>query len=200
MRAIHWVTIFVLGFEMPVPVYWLVMHGPVEFWRTRKHPRAAYLWAVFLAWGGGGWLLYHFRGPLFSQAFSAWPPPLWQVAVGLALIAVDVWIFARVETMLGGRRLVGQAELSGRGEMATSGLYERIRHPRYLGMIAAVLGGCMVVGSRALWVVGACWLALTLGIIRLEERELRRRFGPAYVAYAKRVPALWPFGARLRQG
>jgi protein-S-isoprenylcysteine O-methyltransferase Ste14 len=58
----------------------------------------------------------------------------------------------------------------------------------------------LLVGSRPLWIVGACWLILTLAIIRLEERELRRRFGPAYAAYARRVPALWPFGARLKQG
>jgi protein-S-isoprenylcysteine O-methyltransferase Ste14 len=198
--VIHCLVVFVLAFELPVPVYWLVMHGPVEFWRRRKHPRAAYLWAVFIAWGGGWWFMVHFSDPLFFQPFSLGAPPVWALLAGLALIAVDVWIFSAVDTALGARRLVGQAELSGRGEMATGGLYERLRHPRYLGMIAGVLGGCLLVGSRPLWIVGGCWLILTLAIIRLEERELRRRFGPAYAAYARRVPALWPFGARLKQG
>jgi protein-S-isoprenylcysteine O-methyltransferase Ste14 len=65
-------------------------------------------------------------------------------------------------------------------------------------MMAAVLGGCVLVGSPTLWVVGGVWLVAALGIIRLEERELRRRFGAAYAAYAQRVPALWPlrFGSR----
>ena len=194
MKALHWIIAIVLTFEMPVPVYWLVLHGPVEFWR--KQGRVAYLVGVLIAWGGGGWLLYHFRRELFAGPwFDA--PPAWAIAVGLALIAADFWILARVEVTLGGRRLVGQAELTGTGELATCGLYERVRHPRYLGMMAAVLGGCVLVGSPRLWAVAGVWWIAALGIIRLEERELRRRFGPAYAAYTKLVPMLVPrFGPR----
>src|SRR5262245_46995186 len=144
MRAIHRLLAFVLAFEMPVPVYWLVLHGPVEFWRKRG--RLAYPVGVFIAWGGGGWLLVHFRRVLFSGNWHD-APPGWALALGLALIAVDFWLFARCEATLGGRRMVGQAELSGKGELATGGLYEHMRHPRYLGMISAVLGGCVLVGS-----------------------------------------------------
>jgi protein-S-isoprenylcysteine O-methyltransferase Ste14 len=36
------------------------------------------------------------------------------------------------------------------------------------------------------------WLAATLIMIRIEERELRQRFGAAYAAYAERVPMLLP--------
>jgi protein-S-isoprenylcysteine O-methyltransferase Ste14 len=190
MRAVHWLLAFVLGFEMPVPLYWLVLHPPVEFWRKRG--RLAYLVGVLIAWGGGGWLLIHFRKEMFAGDWYD-APPLWALGLGLGLIVLDFWLFARSEATLGGRRLVGQAELSGKGELATGGLYEHMRHPRYLGMIAAVLGGCVLVGSPAMWILGGCWLVATLAIIRLEERELRRRFGPAYAAYARRVPMLLPF-------
>ena len=197
MKPIHWLVVIILGFEMPVPLYWLVLHGPVEFWR--KHVRPAFLLAVLVAWGGGDWLLYHFRQSLFEAGFSRGTPPAWILTLGLALVAADIVLFARVESTFGGRRLIGQAELSGKGEMATGGLYERVRHPRYLGMIAGVTGGCLLVGTRPLWVVGIIWLAVTLVVIRLEEHELQRRFGSAYAAYARRVPALWPFRFRSRQ-
>ena len=48
-RATRLIAVVVLDFEMPVPIYWLILHTPVLFWR--KHVRAAFLVAVFAAWG-----------------------------------------------------------------------------------------------------------------------------------------------------
>jgi protein-S-isoprenylcysteine O-methyltransferase Ste14 len=178
----------ILIFELPVPLYWLVLHGPVEFWR--RHGRWGYFAALVVAWGFGGWLMYRFRADLFL------PPEriaVWTMTPGAILIALDIYLLSRVEMTLGGRRLIGTAELRGGGELATNGLYKWVRHPRYLGMIAAVLGGSLLVGTAALWAAVALWLVLALAMIRVEELELRRRFGAAYEAYASRVPALLPF-------
>jgi protein-S-isoprenylcysteine O-methyltransferase Ste14 len=190
MRALHRLAIVVLILEMPVPFYWLVLHGGVGFWRKRK--RLGYLSAVLLAWGAGGGLLYHFRAHLFPELPFAGTPSLWTIVLGLLLIAADALTLATVEKELGGRRLVGHAELTGRGDMTARGLYRWVRHPRYLGMILAVLGACLLGGSQALWIAFGTWLAIVLAMIVIEDRELRVRFGPAYVAYAKQVPALLP--------
>jgi protein-S-isoprenylcysteine O-methyltransferase Ste14 len=194
MRALHLIAGFILAFEMPVPIYWLILHGRIEFWR--RHVRAGYWVAVLAAWGGGGWLLYHFR----SQLFLGQLPATGTLVAGAALIALDVFTFTTVELELGGRRLVGHAELTHSGELTTRGLYTRVRHPRYLGMMAAVLGGCLLMGTQWLWIVSALWCLMALGTIRLEERELRLRFGSAYADYAKCVPALLPFRFGPRQG
>ena len=192
MRAVHWLAGLVLVVELPVPIYWLIFHGGIRFWRGRG--RAAYWVAVGCAWGAGGWMLYHFRAQLFTGADR----PLWAILAGVILMGADVAILVAVETQLGRRRLVGQAELAGDGELAVRGLYARVRHPRYLGMMLGVLGVCLVAGSRALWMVAALWWIATLVIIRLEERELRSRFGAAYSDYARRVPALLPIRFRFR--
>lgn len=195
MRALHILSAIVIGFEMPVPIYWLILHAPVNFWR--RHVRPSYWVAILGAWGVGDWLLYYFRAPLFhGAAFPVGISPFWMRALGLALIAVDIFTLTSVEMELGGSRLVGHAELTGRGQLATRGLYTRVRHPRYLGMMAGVMGGCLLVGTLPMWVLGMLWLVLALGTIQLEERELRVRFGNAYAEYAARVPALLPF--RLR--
>jgi protein-S-isoprenylcysteine O-methyltransferase Ste14 len=47
--------------------------------------------------------------------------------------------------------------------------------------------------------VAALWWIAAMVIIRLEERELRNRFGVAYTAYAQRVPALLPIRRRTRR-
>ena len=185
MRLIRFLAIAVLAFEIAVPVYWLILHAPVGFWR--RHIRAAFFVAVAAAWGVVDSLLYRFRFDLFRAHSSVLP-----ALIGLALIAFDVFTFSQSEGTLGGMRIVGHAELSGNRELIVRGLYAHVRHPRYLGMMAGVFGACLIVASPLLWEAGALWLALVLFTIRAEERELRARLGPAYAAYAEQVPALVP--------
>jgi protein-S-isoprenylcysteine O-methyltransferase Ste14 len=196
MPFLHGFAALILGVELPVPIYWLVMHGGIRFWRSRDRGRLPYWVAVGAAWGVGGWLLYSFLRP---QLFAATDQPAWTIVTGAALMLADVAIFAIAESELGGRRLVGQAELSAKGELAVRGLYAYMRHPRYLGMILGVLGACVLAGSQRLSIVSAVWLIAALAIIRIEERELRDRFGAAYAAYAERVPALLPMRPAARR-
>jgi protein-S-isoprenylcysteine O-methyltransferase Ste14 len=190
MRFLHAVAGFVLFFELPIPIYWLILHPFNSFWRT--HVRAAFWFAGLAAWTCGGAVLWLFRHSLLAAARPSW----FAIAAGVALIAVEGYLFVRVERELGGRRLVGHAELTGNGEMFSGGLYSRVRHPRYAGMFSAVLGAAMLAGTPLLWIVLIVWCPFALIVIRLEEKELLARFGPDYEAYRQRVPAFLPF--RLR--
>jgi protein-S-isoprenylcysteine O-methyltransferase Ste14 len=67
-------------------------------------------------------------------------------------------------------------------------------------MFLAVLGACFVARTRLLWGVALVWWLLALAVVRLEERELRARFGETYMAYARRVPRFLPFRLRPRSG
>jgi protein-S-isoprenylcysteine O-methyltransferase Ste14 len=188
--ATRFIAIALLAFEMPVPIYWLILHVPVSFWR--KHVRAAFPVAVIAAWGIADVLLYAFHLELFRRNGVSWV-----VLLGLVLVAVDVFTFTKSEAVLGGRRIVGHSELAGSRELIAYGLYRRVRHPRYLGMMSGVLGACLIIALPPLWAASVLWLALALFAIRAEERELHARLGPAYAAYAERVPALLPFRMRF---
>jgi len=187
MRLLHALAGFALFFELPIPIYWLILHPFNSFWR--KHVRAAFWIAGLTAWTIGGVLLWVYRWLLLASARLSWI----MIAYGMALIGVEVYLFIRVERELGSRRLVGHAELTGTGEIFTGGLYKHVRHPRYTGMFCAVLGAALIAGTPRLWAILALWWILALIVIRLEERELTARFGPTYVEYRKRVPALLPF-------
>lgn len=191
VRFVRAIAIAVVAFEIPVPVYWLVLHAPVSFWR--RHIRAAFLVAVAASWGIIDFLLYHFRLELFRADRSPWLVP-----IGAALIGFDIFTFSTSEATLGGLRIVGHSELAGNRELIARGLYARVRHPRYLGMMAGVLGACVIIASSTLWAASVAWLALALLTIHAEERELYRRLGPAYAAYAEEVPALLPLRLRGR--
>jgi protein-S-isoprenylcysteine O-methyltransferase Ste14 len=193
MRFLHAVAGFVLFFELPIPIYWLILHPFHSFWRSRV--RAAFWFAGLTAWTCGGIALWVFRHLLLAAA----RPPWIAIAAGFALIAVEGYLFARVEHELGSRRLVGHAELTGTGEMFSGGLYSRVRHPRYVGMFSAVLGAALLAGTPLLWIVLILWWPFALLVIRLEEIELSVRFGPAYEAYRQRVPAFLPFRLRATE-
>jgi len=186
MRLLHAVAGFFLFFELPIPIYWLILHPFNSFWRRRV--RAAFLFAGLSAWICGGVLLWHFRHMLLA----ATRPPWFSIAAGFALIAVEIYLFGRVERELGSKRLVGHAELTGKGEMFSGGLYAYVRHPRYAGMFSAVMGAALLAGTPLLWIILIVWCPFALLVIHMEERELAARFGPAYEAYRKRVPAFFP--------
>ncbi len=80
--------------------------------------------------------------------------------------------------------------------LTTTGWYSLVRHPLYLGNYFLWLGPAVAV---AVW---WCPLMITLifwvyyeRIMVLEESFLRRTFGPAYLAWADRTPALIPRGS-----
>jgi protein-S-isoprenylcysteine O-methyltransferase Ste14 len=187
MRLLHALVGFVLFFELPIPIYWLILHPFHSFWRTRI--RTAFWFASFTAWTVGGIGLWTCRHALLASRPSSWIA----VVAGFALIAIEAYLFVRVERELGGKRLVGHAELTGTGEMFSSGLYSHVRHPRYAGMFSAVLGAALICGTPQLWALLALWWPAALLAIRLEENELRSRFGLSYEAYRQRVPAFLPF-------
>jgi protein-S-isoprenylcysteine O-methyltransferase Ste14 len=178
---------FVLFFELPIPIYWVILHPFNSFWRKRI--RSAFWFAALTAWTSGGLSLWYFRRYLFHTS----QPSVIAAVVGLALIGVEGYLFVRVERELGSRRLIGQAELSGSGEMFSGGLYAHVRHPRYAGMFIAVIGAALLGGTSLLWLLLLFWWPFALIVISLEEKELAARFGPSYETYRKRVPAFLPF-------
>ncbi len=193
MRLLDWVAAIVLFLQLPVPLYWLILHPQVRFWR--RHGRAVYWVAVLSSWGAVLAFLLLFHRRLLASTNS----PTWAIIAGLALLLLELYLFYRAERDLGSRRLVGQAELAGSGELARTGIYAYLRHPRYAGSMLAVLGACLVAGTRVVWIVGGVWWLLLLTMIRLEERELGARFGAAFVDYRRRVPAFLPFRFRPRK-
>jgi len=76
--------------------------------------------------------------------------------------------------------------------MERRGIYARIRHPRYTASFLAIVGACLLCGTRTLWIVTAVWLVLMILAISFEEREMRVRFGAAYADYCSRTPRFLP--------
>jgi protein-S-isoprenylcysteine O-methyltransferase Ste14 len=182
-----WIAAIVLFLQLPIPLYWFVVHPQVKFWR--RYPRAVYVVGLASSWLPVTIALVAFHRQLFR---SDWPSA-GMFASGLVLIIFECWIFWRVHHDLGTSRLVGKTEVSGAGEIERRGIYGRIRHPRYTASFLAILGACFLAGTRAIWIVAAAWLVLMLVVISFEEREMTVRFGEDFAIYCNDVPRYLPF-------
>ena len=185
-----WLAAIVLFLQLPIPIYWFVVHPFGGRWRVGSN--APYVVGLLVSWPPVAACLAIWHGKIFR----AERPPVAVIVAALVLIALESWIFWRVHRDLGGARLIGKTEVSGGGELARRGIYGRMRHPRYTGSLLAVAGACLLAGTRTAWAVAGVWAALMLAAISIEESELRKRFGESYEEYCRGVPRFIPLFRR----
>lgn len=184
-----------LGYALlffPAPVFWLIFHPTIRFWR--RFGRRAF-WVALPVWLVCGTALVIFRHQLFSARVErnglTW-------ALGTALVTGALAIGRRVFREFGWRRLSGLPEVLRAREpsaVVSSGIYRYVRHPRYLEYMLTFLGLAFLTGAAGIFLLAIVTILLYLIVAPLEERELREAFGPQYDAYAREVPRFIP---RLR--
>lgn len=129
--------------------------------------------------------------PLFAD-YMLEPALFW---TGVVLLALGLWIFHRSHADLGTNWSI-TLEVREKHTLVTSGIYRRIRHPMYLGLIVYSLGQALVLPN---WIAGPAYLVAMVLLFgfRLgpEEELMLDEFGSDYVAYRARsqrlVPGVW---------
>lgn len=79
-----------------------------------------------------------------------------------------------------------------RHEMATAGLYTRIRHPQYVGFIAVMFGFLLQWPTLLTLAMFPVLVIMYVRLARNEEREAIAKYGDAYRRYIAQVPAFIP--------
>ena len=77
--------------------------------------------------------------------------------------------------------------------LVTNGIYHRIRHPAYLGLIVMILGIPVLLSSVLGFLVMLLIVPLLLHRIKLEEAMLIGQFGDEYENYKRQTKKLIPF-------
>jgi protein-S-isoprenylcysteine O-methyltransferase Ste14 len=91
-------------------------------------------------------------------------------------------------------------EAQRRGTLATSGPYSYVRHPQYVGFILVLAGFLIQWPTLLTLTMFPVLVVMYVRLTKHEEAESRAAFGPAYDAYAARVPAFLPRWARIAEG
>ena len=80
--------------------------------------------------------------------------------------------------------------------LATTGAYERIRHPQYVGFVAILLGFLFQWPTILTLLMFPVLVLMYARLAVVEEREMLREFGDEYERYAANTPRFIPkFGS-----
>lgn len=129
--------------------------------------------------------------PMFAD-YRNHPPVFW---TGVALFVVSMALLYRAHEDLG-TNWSNALELREQHQLITHGIYRRVRHPVYSGMLLWASAIALMLHN---WLIGPAYLAAfaLLVVLRVgpEERMMHERFGTEYDAYrartARLIPRLW---------
>jgi protein-S-isoprenylcysteine O-methyltransferase Ste14 len=97
------------------------------------------------------------------------------VGAGLAVLGLGLFLYSELK----------KHGLGNRDQLVTSGIYAKIRHPMYIGLILLHIGYPFTARSFAACLSTILWAAMIAAWTRFEELDLERRFGKTYLEYKK---------------
>jgi protein-S-isoprenylcysteine O-methyltransferase Ste14 len=112
--------------------------------------------------------------------------------VGLALLTVGGALRLAAVFVLG-RRFTGLIAIQEGHRLQTAGLYRRIRHPSYAGLLLYMAGYVLVFRCCLGLLFVAVMLGLLIDRMNAEETLLESEFGEEYAAYRRRSWRLAPW-------
>jgi protein-S-isoprenylcysteine O-methyltransferase Ste14 len=141
-------------------------------------------------------------GLLLVGLALTWQPvggePFWRLPLGLVVVPLAAAAgMAAVNLRFDHAGLFGLRQVWERGRapaperLLVHGPYRYVRHPLMACLLVFLWAHPVMTPTLAL-LAGGLTVYIVLGIA-LEERDLLRRFGPAYADYRRRVPALLPW-------
>ena len=77
-------------------------------------------------------------------------------------------------------------------ELATTGIYARLRHPQYVAFVMIMLGFLFQWPTLLTLLMFPILVILYTRLAASEEREMRATFGAPYIAYAAKTPRFVP--------
>jgi protein-S-isoprenylcysteine O-methyltransferase Ste14 len=89
-------------------------------------------------------------------------------------------------------------DLGAREQLIIRGIYAKVRHPLYLGLVLIFLGYFLVSGTVGALIHLSCLIGYLPFGIYYEEKNLLKKYGSAYSDYRKSVPAIFPI--KLKKG
>ena len=191
----YYLALFLPMFFPGGMLYWFSVHPFIGFWRRIGLHAALAVNGALIALVAAA--VYLARRPLLSIEYGDRLP---LAIAGGALLAASIALRFVVSAKLKKRILMGVPELAPDSHgvpLLTDGVYAHLRHPRYVQIAVALVGGALFANYLAAYVTCAASLVILRLIVPLEERELRQRFGRAYDHYCARTPRFIPnFWAR----
>ncbi|MGA8540933.1 MAG: isoprenylcysteine carboxylmethyltransferase family protein, partial [Terriglobales bacterium] len=154
----------------------------------RRSPYRLLLPAWMAMWFVVALTTWPWRNILLYQSDWAWVAASLLFVFGLSIYFQSVKNFSA-------KQLGGLPEIHGANHeqrLVTDGIRSRVRHPVYLAHLCEMLAWSAGTGLAVCWGLTAFAMVTGAVMIRMEDAELEKRFGEAYRAYRRSVPAVVP--------
>ena len=119
----------------------------------------------------------------------------WAWAPAILLFATGILLYVKSAENFTTKQLGGLPEVHGshpQQRLVTTGIRSRVRHPVYLAHLCEMLAWSTGTGLIVCWALTAFAVMTGAVMIRMEDAELEQRFGDAFRAYRRTVPAVLP--------
>lgn len=111
------------------------------------------------------------------------------VTIGLTLTAAASWIVVKVT------RVAPDTFAPHKNTQMFGGMYARVRHPQAVADVTYWFAIGFGLNSPALILVALIWVPINIWLTFVEEKDLKLRFGQAYVDYMAKTGRFWPHRA-----
>lgn len=131
-------------------------------------------------------LLSHNNGHLWTTLLGSEVNPHFHpihIAANI-LIILGFWILASAWKILYSAQQNHQ--------LATTGIYSRIRHPQYIGFVAIMLGFLLMWPTLLTLIMFPILLYMYYRLAKREEKDMESEFGQEYRQYVKQTPRFIP--------
>ncbi len=188
LQFIGWLACVVYS---TIPAFWLMIHPFAERWRARHFSDRSSPYLVLLPSWMAMWIVVAlvtlpWRGISFYQLEWAW-------GVAGVLLVCGLYVYSRSGKDFSVAQLGGLPEVhGGEQQLVTDGIRSRVRHPVYLAHLCEMMAWSIGTGLAVCWALTAFAVITGAVMIRMEDAELEERFGDAYRAYRRSVPAVLP--------
>ena len=123
----------------------------------------------------------HFILPLMQLIYAPYR------FIGILLLGIGIWLNIWADGLFK-RKNTTVKPFEKSSALILEGPFRFSRHPMYLGMVIALLGMAIILGSLITFLVPiAFFVSMQIVFIRHEEKALEQTFGREYLDYKKRV-------------
>jgi len=192
LNTLAWIACVIYS---TIPAFWLLIHPRAEYWRSRLQSPYKILLPVWIGmWIAMAAITAPWRRVLIYESRWTWIPAAALFCAGLILYRLSHSHFS-MEQLSGLPEIMhGHAQQ----RLVTTGIRARVRHPVYLAHLCEMLAWSVATGLAVCWSLTAWAIVTGAVMIQMEDEELEKRFGEAYLHYRSSVPAIFP-GTRLNR-
>jgi protein-S-isoprenylcysteine O-methyltransferase Ste14 len=163
----------------------LFKHSRIKTAKTRKDQGSMiFIWAM---------ITFGFIGGFFLAKHDSWNS-INSVIAGIGLMLILVGIIIRWLAIIQlGKSFTVDVAITEVAKLKTDGLYEKVRHPSYLGLLLIIIGFSATMNSLCSFLILVIPVSLSiLYRISVEEKVLIQEFGYSYSEYKSKSKKLIP--------